>query len=409
VKSLGGVLLLAGAACGSAGATGPDAGHGANDAAGPSDASASDSAVDAPVAADASPDGGPDSAVDAGDAAHPPRLLAYASGYGPDILWLDVDPTTGALSPAGSVPSFGTAPSFLAVDPAGKHLYAVDEVTPGRVGAYAIDAASGALTFQAAVASGGDGPPFVSVDPQGRWVFVANYTSGTVAVLPIQADGSLGAAVDTETVGAEAHMIVADPSDRFVFVPCKGADYVAQFLFDASTGKLTPNAIPRLATAGGAGPRHLAFHPDGKTAYLIAETASTMTALDFDAIAGTLTAVQTVSTLPAGFTGTNTAAEVHVHPSGKWLFGSNRGDDSIVVFALDASGHMTPQGFTKTGGTTPRDFTLDPSGAWLYAANQGTGDVVAFAFDAATGALTPTTGASVAVPSASFVGVLALP
>jgi 6-phosphogluconolactonase len=204
-------------------------------------------------------------------------------------------------------------------------------------------------------------------------------------------------------------MIVADPSDRFVFVPCKGADYVAQFLFDASTGKLTPNAVPRFATAAGAGPRHLAFHPDGKTAYLIAETASTMTALDFDATAGALTAVQTVSTLPAGFTGTNTAAEVHVHPSGKWLFGSNRGDDSIVVFALDPSGHMTAQGFTKTGGTTPRDFTLDPSGAWLYAANQGTGDVVAFAFDAATGALTTTTGASVAVPSASFVGVLALP
>jgi 6-phosphogluconolactonase len=184
---------------------------------------------------------------------------------------------------------------------------------------------------------------------------------------------------------------------------------VAQFLFDASTGKLTPNAVPRLATAAGAGPRHLAVHPDGKTAYLIAETASTMTALDFDATAGTLTAVQTVSTLPAGFTGTNTAAEVHVHPSGKWLLGSNRGDDSIVVFALDASGHMTPQGFTKTGGTTPRDFTLDPSGAWLYAANQGTGDVVAFAFDAATGTLTATAGASVAVPSASFVGVLALP
>ncbi|HEY5246269.1 MAG TPA: lactonase family protein, partial [Acidimicrobiales bacterium] len=389
MKTLGGVLLLAGAACGNTGAAGPDAGHGANDAAAPSDASAGgDGAADAPVGADSSRDGGPDGAVDAGDAAAPPRLVAYASGYGPDIQWLDVDPT-GGLTSAGSVAAFGTAPSFLAVDPAGKHLYAVDEVTPGRVGAYAIDASSGALTFQAAVASGGDGPPFVSVDPQGRWVLVANYTSGTVAVLPIQADGSLGAAADTESVGAEAHMIVAEPSDRFVFVPCKGADFVAQFLFDASTGKLTPNAVPRLATAAGAGPRHLAFHPDGATAYLIAETASTMTALDFDATTGTLTAVQTVSTLPAGFTGTNTAAEVHVHPSGKWLFGSNRGDDSIVVFALDASGHMTPQGFTKTGGTTPRDFTLDPGGAWLYAANQGTGDVVAFAFDAATGTLTP--------------------
>jgi 6-phosphogluconolactonase len=240
---------------------------------------------------------------------------------------------------------------------------------------------------------------------------VANYTSGTVAVLPIQPDGSLGAAVDTETVGAMAHMIVADPSDRFVFVPCLGADYVAQFLFDATTGKLTPNAVPHLATTAGAGPRHLAFHPDGKTVYLIDETASTMTALTLDSTAGTLTASQTISTLPSGFTGTNTAAEVHVHPSGEWLFGSNRGDDSIAVFALDSSGHMTLQGVTKSGGTTPRDFALDPTGTWLYAANQGSGSVVAFGFDASAGTLTPVggAGATVPVPSASFVGIVSLP
>ena len=405
------LLVVACAACGNADGGSP-AHHGTVDASTAGDAAgAGDVATDVASDVSTSHDASLDAPVDAGAEASPARLVAYASGYGPNIQWLSVDGATGGLAVLGSLASFGSAPSFLAVDPAGKHLYAVDESTPGRVGAYAIDASTGALTFQNAVSSGGDGPPFVSSDPQGRWVLVANYTSGTVAVLPIQGDGSLGAAVDTATVGAKAHMILADPSDRFVFVPCLGADYVAQFLFDATTGKLTPNAVPHLATAAGAGPRHLAFHPDGKTAYLIDETASTMTALAFDATAGTLKASQTVSTLPAGFTGTNTAAEVRVHPSGKWLFGSNRGDDSIVVFALDASGGMTLKGFTKTGGTTPRDFAVDPSGAWLYAANQGTGDIVVFAFDATAGTLTPVTGAGamVTVPAATFVGVVGLP
>jgi 6-phosphogluconolactonase len=406
------LLVVACAACGSADDASPDAGHVTPDASTAADAlNSGDASVDVSSSEDASTDGRTDAPIDAGADAIPGRLVAYASGYGPDIQWLAVDRVTGALAAIGSLASFGTAPLFLAVDPAGKHLYAVDENSPGRVGAYAIDTSSGAITFQNAVASGGNGPPFVSVDPQGHWVFVANYTSGTVAVLPIQPDGSLGAAVDTETVGAMAHMIVADPSDRFVFVPCLGADYVAQFLFDATTGKLTPNAIPHLATAAGAGPRHLAFHPDGKVVYLIDETSSTMTALTLDSTAGTLTATQTVSTLPAGFTGTNTAAEVHVHPSGEWLFGSNRGDDSIAVFALDSSGHMTLQGVTKSGGTTPRDFTLDPTGTWLYAANQGSGSVVAFGFDASAGTLTPVSGAGATAPvaSASFVGIVSLP
>jgi 6-phosphogluconolactonase len=356
--------------------------------------------------------GGFDSAAEAragdGEAGAPVHLVAYASGYGPNIQWLSVNVATGATAPVGSVASFGSAPSFLAVDAAAKHLYAVDENTPGQVGAYAIDAATGALSFQNAVASGGDGPPFVTVDHSGKWVLVANYTSGTVAVLPVNADGSLGAAVDTESPGAMAHMIAPDPSNRFVFVPCLGADYVAQYLFDASTGKLTPNATPHVAAAAGAGPRHIAFHPTLNVAYVVAETASTVTSYAFDTTAGTLSPTQTISTLPSGFTGTNTAAEIHVHPSGKWLFASNRGDDSIAVFALDATGAMTVQGFTPSGGTTPRDFSLDPSGALLYAANQGTGNVVPFRFDASSGALT-NAGAAVTVASASFVGFAALP
>jgi 6-phosphogluconolactonase len=339
------------------------------------------------------------------------KLVAYASGYGPDIQWLAVDPASGALAPAGKVASFGSAPSFLAVDGAGSHLFAVDEVTPGRVGAYAIAPATGALAYVNAVSSLGDEPAFVTLtrSPQPRGpVLVANYLNGTVAVLPVGAGGALGPATDTQSAGALAHMALPDPGGRFVFVPCKGADYVAQYVLDATRGKLTPNAVPRVATAKGAGPRHLAFHPGGALAYLINENDSTMTAMAFDATAGTLTPLQTVSALPPGFTGTNTGAAVQVHPSGKWLFGSNRGDDSIVVFALDAAGKMTVQGFTKTGGTTPRDFALDPSGTFLYAANQGTGTIVTFRFDASAGTLTPT-GNTVAVPAASFVALVPLP
>ncbi|HEX8793275.1 MAG TPA: lactonase family protein [Polyangiaceae bacterium] len=362
--------------------------------------------------------GGPDSggAVDApvearagdGEAGAAMHLVAYASGYGPNIQWLSVNGATGATAPVGSVASFGSAPSFLAVDAAAKHLYAVDENATGQVGAYAIDPATGALTFQNAVSSGGNGPPFVTVDGSGKWVLVANYGDGTVSVLPIQGDGSLGAPAQTLNAGANAHMIAPDPSNRFVFVPCKGVDYIAQYVFDATAGKLTPNATPTVATASGAGPRHIAFHPTLNVAYVIAENASTVTSYAFDTTAGTLAPTQTISTLPSGFSGTNTGAEIHVHPSGKWLFASNRGDDSIAIFALDAAGAMTAHGFTKSGGTTPRDFSLDPPGALLYAANQGSGNVVPFRFDASSGSLT-TAGGAVTVPMASFVGFAALP
>jgi 6-phosphogluconolactonase len=336
--------------------------------------------------------------------------VAYASGYGPDIDLFSVDEGTGALTRVASTPAFGSSPSFLAINRAVTNLYAVDEDATGRVGAYSIDPATGALSFLGAVSSGGNGPPFVSVDATGRWVFVANYGDGTVSVLPVQSGGALGAPVQTLDVGAEAHMIVADASNRFVFVPCKGADYVAQFLFDASSGELTPNATPRVPTAAGAGPRHLAFHPNGRFVYLINESNSTMTAYALDANLGTLSEIQTRSTLPAGYSGpANTGAEVWVHPSGKWVFGSNRGQDSIVVFAIDPStGVMSLEGYTKSGGTTPRDFTLDPSGNLLYVANQDTGNVVPFLFDTTKGTLRPSTP-PVSVPSATFVGIVALP
>jgi 6-phosphogluconolactonase len=398
-------LLIAGCSAPNPAVSGVER-HGASgDASVGGDAGASD---DGP--ATTGDDGGSSGEGGAADGAAPPaHLVAYASGYGPDIDVFSVDPSTGALTLASSLAAFGTAPSFLAVDHSVSHLYAVDENAAGRVGAYAIDGHTGALTFLNAVSSGGNGPPFVSIDATGRWVFVANYGDGTVSVLPVQADGSLGAAVQTLSVGAEAHMIIADPTGHFVFVPCKGADYVAQFLFDASTGTLTPNVTPHVTTAAGAGPRHIAFHPNGRFVYLINETNSTMTAYALDSTAGTLSEIQTVSTLPAGFTGTNTGAEVWVHPSGQWVLGSNRGADSIAVFAVDATtGKLTLHGSTPSGGATPRDFTLDPSGAHVYAADQGSGVVAPFRFDASSGSLSPT-GTPQPVASASFVGVVPLP
>jgi 6-phosphogluconolactonase len=285
----------------------------------------------------------------------------------------------------------------------------VDENATGRVGAYSIDATTGALTFQNAVSSGGNGPPFVGLDHSGKWALVANYGNGTVSVLPVLADGSLGAPVQTLSAGANAHMIAPDPSNHFVFVPCLGADYVAQYIFDATTGMLTPNATPHVAAATGAGPRHIAFHPTLHVAYVVDETASTVTSYAFDPTAGTLSPKQTLSTLPGGFTGTNTAAEIHVHPSGQWLLASNRGADDVVVVALDAAGAMTFHGATPSGGTTPRDFALDPTGTLVYVANQGSGNVVPFRFDASSGSLTAVSGAAVMVPSASFVGFASLP
>jgi 6-phosphogluconolactonase len=335
-------------------------------------------------------------------------LVAYASGYGPTIDILTVDTSTGALAARAGVASFGHAPSYLATSHAATNLYALDETAPGRVGAYAIEPTRGTLTFLNDVPSGGDGPAHLTVDATDRFVLVANYGDGTVSVLPTRNGGRLADPVQTLQVGAQAHMIVLDPSNRYAFVPCKGADYVAQFVFDAARGTLTPGVVPRLPTAAGAGPRHLAFHPNGRFAYLINELNNTMTAYAFDRSAGTLSAVDTQSTLPQGFSGKDTAAEVWVHPSGAWLLGSNRGDDSIVVFALDpATGRMTRKGHTKTGGAGPRDFAFDPSGTFVYVANQGTGNVVPFRFDALLGTLAPT-ATPFPVAAATFVGVVAL-
>jgi len=340
---------------------------------------------------------------DGGDAStQPTRFVAYISG-GADIAWYDVDKTSGALTAVSKIAAFATGASFLAFH--GNNMYAV--TSGDRVGAYTIDPTTAGLTFVNDVASGGSGPTHVSVDKTGAYVFVANYGSGHIAVYPVQAGGRLGAATQTILAGANAHEILPDPSNSFVVVPCLGDDKVAQYVL--ASGALMANAVPQLATAAGAGPRHISFAPDGKHAYLINELNSTLSALAFDTTSGQLTEIQTVSTRAAGAAGTNTGAEVVVHPSGKFVYGSNRGDNNIAVFSIDATtARVTLIANTSTQGMTPRNFTIDPSGKFLYAANQNSGTVVPFAIDTTTGLITPT-ASPINVPTPQFVGIIALP
>ena len=348
--------------------------------------------------------GGDDDAPMIDGSTQPTRFVAYVSG-GTDINWYDVDKSTGALSSISSIAAFRTGANFLAFH--GNYLYAV--TSGNRVGGYSIDPATAALTFINDVASGGTGPAHVAIDHTGKYVFTANYGSGHIAVMPVQTGGMLAAASQTILAGAMAHQIDTDPSNKFVVVPCLGDDKVAQYTFNASTGTLTANAVAQLDTANGAGPRHITFTPDGKRAYLINEVNSTLSALAFDTTTGRLSEIQTVSTRASGATGTNTTAEVLVHPNGKFVYGSNRGDNNIVVFALDAgTGMMTLVEHESTQGMTPRNFTIDPSGTLLYAANQNSNNVVPFKIDPTTGKLSPT-ASPITVPTPQFVGIIALP
>jgi 6-phosphogluconolactonase len=332
--------------------------------------------------------------IDAPAAAH---WVAYVGGYGDSIGWYDVDHATGALTMRGSIPA--TAASFLAFDATAAHLYAVDE-TNSRVVAFAIDPASGALTKLNDQPSGGSGPAHVTV--AGDRVLVANYGDGTVAVLPIAADGSLQPASQTVTAGAHAHEVVVHRG--YAFVPCLGADDIAQYLWDGST--LTPNAVPHMATATGAGPRHLVFTEVSPEAYLVDETASTMMSLDVDDATGRLTPVDTLTTLPDGFTGQNTGAEIAFR--GGYVYTSNRGADDLAIFALTGTGRASPAIHVATGGMTPRHFSISPDGKLLYVANQGSNTVVPFAIDPDSGIPAPTAG-PITAASPTFVGIAALP
>ncbi len=312
----------------------------------------------------------------------------------------------------GELTSLGLAadivnPSFLAVHPNRKFLYAVTEVSDlegqkgGAVSAFAIDAATGKLTFLNRVSSRGAGPCYLVVDKTGKSVLVANYGGGSVAALPVHDDGRLGEASafvqhagsslnPKRQQGPHAHSINLSSDNRFAIAADLGLDELLVYRFDPSKGSLAANRPPLAKVKPGAGPRHFAFHPKGGFAYVINEMQSTVTAFRYDARQGALSELQTVSTLPAGFAGNNSTAEVQVHPSGKFLYGSNRGHNSIAVFAIDGKGMLAPVEHVSTQGRTPRNFGIDPSGAYLLAANQQSDTIAVFRIDPATGRLTPT-------------------
>jgi 6-phosphogluconolactonase len=328
--------------------------------------------------------------------------------------WFDAG--TGKLKAAG-LAAESADPSFVAVHPSGKYLYAVNEVEEfagkksGAVSAFAIDRRSGALKLLNQVATGGGGPCHISLDRAGKYVLVANYGGGSVASFPVREDGSLGEAAgfvqhtgssaDKERQeGPHAHWVGTSPDNRFALAADLGLDEVRIYRFDAARGTFTANDPPYAKAKPGSGPRHFAFHPNGRFAYLLTEMESAVTVFSYNARKGSLSALQTISTLSRDYSGAKEAAELVVHPSGKFLYASNRtGADSVTAFAIDrAKGTLRLVGEFPTMGKTPRNFTIDPTGRFLLAANQESGNIVVFRIDAANGRLTPT-GEGVEVPA----------
>jgi 6-phosphogluconolactonase len=294
-------------------------------------------------------------------------------------------------------------PSFLEIHPNGKFLYSVSESGgAGSVSAYAINSDTGDLKLLNQRPSGGAGPCHVSIDHAGRNVLVANYGSGSASVIPIKSDGGLGeptgfvqhagSSVNPgRQKGPHAHSINVSPDDRFAFVADLGIDKIMIYRLDIEKGTIVANSPPFAKVEPGAGPRHFAFGPNGKYAYVINELDCTMTAFDYDSASGALTEVQTITTLPSGFDGSNSCAEVRVHPSGKFLYGSNRGHDSIVVYRVDpAKGTLTFVEHETADIKTPRNFNIDPTGKFCLVANQGGDSVVVFRIEQETGALEQT-------------------
>ena len=332
------------------------------------------------------------------------------------IYILKFDTRTGKLTPHKMV-SGVEEPSFLEVDPKGRYLFAVNETLEyhgrksGAVSSFAIGRGDGSLTFLNKQPSMGGAPCHLTVSRDGRFVLVANYVGGNVAVFPVRRDGALGPAIDIEQhsgsgpnrdrqESAHAHSVILDPSGRYAFASDLGIDKVLIYKFDGKDGKLSPNpAQPHHQTRSGAGPRHFRFHPSGSYAFVINELDMTISSLAYDPANGALREMHTVSTVPAGFSGENTCADVHVHPNGKFVYGSNRGHDSIAAFEFDgASGRLKPIDHVSTGGKTPRNFAIDPTGNFLLAANQRSDTIVTFSIDRASGRLKPT-GQIASVPS----------
>jgi 6-phosphogluconolactonase len=337
-------------------------------------------------------------------------ILAYVGSYTrrtiDGIHVYRFDPATGTLDLLGGVATDNA--SFLAIHPNKQFLYAVNEVgqfqgePTGAVSAFRIDPETGMLVLLNQQPSQGTSPAHISIDKDGAFVYVANYSSGTAAVFPVREDGSLGAASGVvrhegsstnpqRQQGPHAHSITLDPDNRFVYVADLGLDKVMIYNVHEEPGRMLPNDPPYAEVEGGSGPRHLAFHPSGQFVYLINEMGNTITVFNHDRESGGLELVETQPTLPEEFTGQNTTADIHVHPTGAFVYGSNRGHNSIVVYAVDREdGTLTYVEHTPTGGQTPRNFAIDPTGTYLIAANQDSDNLVIFRIDPDSGKLTAT-------------------
>ena len=338
------------------------------------------------------------------------RQLMYVGTYTREtsagIYAYRFDSESGTAEEIGLVAEM-REPSFLALHPTGRYLYAVsetddfDEGGSGSVVSFRVSANSGALTKLNEVSSRGGWPCHLNVDPSGRMLIVANYKGGNIASFPINDDGSLGEAssffqhegssVHERQDQPHAHSADFSADGRFAFFSDLGLDQVKTYQADPAAGTLAPHDQPSVSVEAGSGPRHFALHPGGQSAYGLNELASTVTVYDYDAETGALNVAQTVSTLPEGFEGENYTAEIYVHPSGKFVYASNRGHDSIAIFAIDPSTwRLTPKEQVATNGNWPRNFSFSPDGRYLLVANQNSDNIVVFALDEVTGALTPT-------------------
>ena len=336
-------------------------------------------------------------------------------GKGDGIYVYRMDQKSGALEPVSKATGI-TNPSYLAFDSPRRFLYVVNELktfenTPtGTVSAFAVDPKTGKLEFLNKRMTHGTDPCHVLVDKKGKYVFVANFMSGSICVLPVLEDGSLGEASDfiqhqgsgidpVRQQGPHAHAVTLDEAGRFAFVPDLGLDKVMAYQFDPKRGMLEPNQVPWVKMKPGAGPRHVAFHRSGKFAFLINELDSTLASLSYDGRRGAFKVLQIVPTLQEGYQGESTCADVQVSPAGAFVYGSNRGHDSIVIYRVNQrAGRLTYVGHQSTLGKTPRSFAIDPTGRFLLAANQDSGTVVTFRIEPKTGKLLPM-GHAIQVPT----------
>jgi 6-phosphogluconolactonase len=344
---------------------------------------------------------------------------SHRAGPGIGFSVAHFDSATGALSKPAFVTT-AVAPAFFVIHPDGRHLYTCNSGRPGGVSAYEIDRATGGLTLLNQQPAGGADTSYISLDRTGRFALIANYEGGNIAVFVLAPDGRLGertafvqhagSSVNPQRqMHAFAHSIITDPSNRFAVVADLGLDKVFVYRFDAQTGALAPNDPAFVTVAPGSGPRHVVFHPNGKLVYLVNEIASTVIAFAWDGARGALAELQTISTLPVDFKDTNACAEMLVRADGKFLYASNRGHDSLAVFAIDEkTGRLAFVEHVSSQGKTPRNFEIDPTGRWLIATNHGSDNAVVFRLDEKSGRLTPT-GAPVAVTYPFGIRFLARP